>query len=92
VVHPINSALQTGFSKLSQIGSTNSDNKAAASHWVSAMDFGRQAQQISNLGPDRGPRVPAPTDVGPTTRLNEAATRGANGATSPTMGKPTNKL
>jgi hypothetical protein len=56
------------------------------------MDFGRQAQQISNLGPDRGPRVPAPTDVGRTTRLNEAATRGANGATSPTMGKPTNKL
>jgi hypothetical protein len=92
VIRPITSALQTGFNKVSQIGSGKSDSKAEAGNWVSAMDFGRQAQQISNLGPDRGPRVPAPTDVGRTTRLNEAATRGANGATSPTMGKPTNKL
>ncbi|MGH7836863.1 MAG: hypothetical protein ACREQC_03445, partial [Candidatus Binataceae bacterium] len=89
VIRPINSALQTGFSKVSQIGGGKSDSKAEAANWVSAMDLGRQTQQISNLGPDHGVRVPAPTDVSPTTRLNGATTRGTTG---PTTGNPTNNL
>jgi type IV secretion system protein TrbL len=91
VVRPITSALQTGFNKASQIGSSKSDSKSEASNWVNAMDFGHRTQQISNLGPDQGPRVPAPSDVGPTTRLNGAATRGVTAPSTTGIGKATRK-
>jgi hypothetical protein len=90
VIRPITSALQTGFNTVSQIGSTKSESKSEASNWVDAMDFSRRTQQISNLGPDQGPRVPAPTDVGPTTRLNRAATRVSAPPTT-AIGKATRK-
>jgi type IV secretion system protein TrbL len=93
IIRPISSSLQTGFNKVSQLATTGSDAKSQASNWVSAMDFGHraQAQQISNLGPDQGPRVPAPNDVGPTTRLNGATTRGANAPPTTGIGKATRK-
>jgi len=92
IVRPITSTLQGGFNKVSQIATTKSEGKNEATNWVSAMDFGHRTQQISNLGPDHGPRVPAPSDAGPTTRLNGAATRGVNAAGTTGMGKPTRKL
>ena len=61
IIRPITSALQTGFNKVAQIG--NGDANGEATGWVRAMDFGRQTQQLSNLGPDSGARVPAPKDV-----------------------------
>ena len=91
IVSPITSALQTGFNKVSQIGNGKADDKAAAASWVNAMDFGHRTQQISNLGPDQGPSVPAPTDVGPTTRLNGAATRSVGAPATTGIGKATRK-
>jgi type IV secretion system protein TrbL len=91
VVRPITSALQTGFNKVSQISNGKSDGKAEATSWVNAMDFGHRTQQFSNLGPDQGPRVPAPTDVGPTTRLNGVATRGVSAPPTTGIGKATQK-
>jgi len=92
VVRPITSALQNGFNKVSQIGSGKTDGRTEGRNWVNAMDFGHRAQQISNLGPDQGPRVPAPKDVGPTTRLNSTATRGVGAAPTTGMGKSTRKV
>lgn len=37
------------------------------------MDFARQTQQLSNLGPDSGQRVPAPKDVRGTTIMPSKA-------------------
>jgi hypothetical protein len=88
VVRPITNTLQSGFNKVSQMGS----GRAEASGWVNAMDFGHRTEQISNLGPDHAPRVPAPTDVGPTTRLNGASTRSTGGAPTTGMGKRTRKV
>jgi hypothetical protein len=63
VIRPITSALQTGFGRLSQIGKSGSDKTTEGAGWVNAMDFVRQTQQLSNLEPDSGQRVPAPTDI-----------------------------
>src|SRR6266849_11106571 len=52
VIRPITSALQTGFNEVAQIGSGSGDKATEGAGWVSAMDFGRQTQQLSNLGPD----------------------------------------
>ena len=79
------------FSKISEIGSARPETKPDAFNWVSAMDLGNRAQQISNLGPDQGRRVPAPTDVGPTAPLNGARKPGVITASIPTR-KPTTKI
>ena len=63
VVRPITIALQTGLNKVAQIGNGSAGNSGEPAGWVKAMDFGRQAQQLGNLGPDGGQRVPAPKDV-----------------------------
>ena len=63
IVRPITSALQTGFNKVAQIGNGSGDTNGAATGWVKSTDFGRQTQQLSNLGSGGGQRVPAPKDV-----------------------------
>lgn len=101
VIRPITSALQTGFNKVSQLGNGNTSKNDEGASWMSAMDFGRQTQQLNNLGPDSSPRVPAPTDVNATTvlpvkapqttPLNPATQSIANGKTTITS-KATTKL
>jgi type IV secretion system protein TrbL len=91
VIRPITSALQTGFNRASQTGSSQADGRETASTWANALDFGRQTQQLSNLGPDRGPRVPAPTNTNGTAPMNPSSTRGVSGTTT-AIGKPTHKL
>jgi len=101
VIRPITSALQTGFNKLSQIGSGGSDKAAEGSGWANAMDFGRQTQELSKLGRDSGPRVPAPKDVratsviesraSSTTPMNPATARYTNANDTTPMGKQTTK-
>jgi type IV secretion system protein TrbL len=90
IVRPISSALQTGFSKVSQIGSRNVDNKSEAGNWIATSNFNR-AHHIGNLGPDQGPRVPAPTDVGPTKLLNGAPAASGRTASMPRP-TPTTKI
>lgn len=102
VIRPITSALQTGFSKVAQLGNASADNSGEATGWVKAMDFGRQTQQLSNLGPDSGQRVPAPKDVRRTsvmpartpntTPMNPGTARIGNGNGTTTMGKATSKI
>ena len=102
IIRPITGALQTGFNKVAQIGNGNADNKSEAAGWVNAMDFGRQTQQISNLGPDSGQRAPAPKDVRATsimpsrapntTPMNPGTARYGSGNGTSTMGKPTSKI
>ncbi len=99
IIRPITSALQTGFNKVSHIGSAKSASEATG--WVKAMDFGRQTQQLSNIGPASGPYVPAPnnprgTSVVPT-RAPATSPMGAGAGpsvnTSPLTGnKATNKI
>ena len=91
IIRPLTSTLQTGFNKASQIGSGKADVTDTASTWANVMDTGRQTQQISNLGPDRGPRVPAPTNIGATASMKPTPTRGMSGATT-TIGSTTRKL
>jgi type IV secretion system protein TrbL len=91
IIRPIASTLQTGFNAVSQIGGGKPDSRETASAWANAIDFGRQTQQLSNLGPDRGTRVPAPTDTKNATPINRNSTRSVGGSTT-TMGKPTRKL
>jgi len=100
VIRPITSALQTGFNRLAQLGDGNAGNNGAATGWVKAMDFGRQAQQLSNLGPDSGQRVPAPKEVRGTSAIpsrapntapmNPGTTPYSNNATT-TMGNLTSR-
>jgi hypothetical protein len=59
IILPITSALQTGFNKVAQIGNGSGDTNGEATGWVRAIDFGRQTQQLSNLGSDGAQRVPA---------------------------------
>src|SRR5216683_2592446 len=102
VIRPITSALQTGFNKLSQFGNGSGGNNSEATGWAKAMDFGRQTQQLSNLGPDSGQRVSAPKDVrgmsvmparAPnTTPMNPGTARIGNGNGTTTMGKATRKI
>jgi type IV secretion system protein TrbL len=103
VIRPITSALQTGFGKIAQLGSGGESGSGEATGWVRAMDFGRQTQQLSNLGTDSGQRVPAPKDVRSTsvmpsratntTPMNPGTARYGGGKTSSTaMKKATSKI
>ncbi len=101
VIRPITSALQTGFNKVAQIGNGGGDPTGEATGWVKAMDFGRQTQQLSNLGPDSGQRVPAPKDVRGTsimtsrspntTPMNPGTVRFENGNRTTATGGATSK-
>jgi type IV secretion system protein TrbL len=102
VVRPINSALHTGFNKVAQLAKNGSDTSSEPAGWAGAMDFGRQTQQLGNLGPTSGQRVPAPKDVRATsvipsralntTPINKDTTpvSGSNG--TKTVGSQTTKL
>jgi type IV secretion system protein TrbL len=102
VIRPITSALQAGFSKAAQLGNGSTGNSNEAAGWVNAIDFGRQTQQLSNLGPDSGQRVPAPKDVRGTsvmpsrapntTPMNPGTARYENGKSTTTLGKATSKI
>jgi type IV secretion system protein TrbL len=102
IIRPITSALQTGFNKVAQIGNSSAGNSGEATGWVRAVDFGRQTQQLSNLGPDSGQRVPAPKDVrgtsvmpsraSNTTRINPGTARYVDSKGTATVGKPTSKI
>ncbi len=102
VIRPITSALQTGFSKAAQLGNGSAGNNSEGAGWVKAMDFGRQTQQLSNLGPDSGQRVPAPKDVRgtsvmparapSTTPMSPGTARYGSGNGTTTMGKATSKI
>ena len=102
IVRPITSALQTGFNKVAQIGNGSGDTNGAATGWVKSTDFGRQTQQLGNLGPDGGQRVPAPKDVRGTsvmpsrapntTPMNPGTARYGNGNGTTTIGKATSKI
>ena len=103
IVRPITSALQTGFNKVAQIGNGSGDgNSGEPTGWVKAMDFGRQTQQLGNLGPDGGQRVQAPKDVRGTsvmpsrapntTPMNPGTARYGNGNPTTTIGKATSKI
>jgi type IV secretion system protein TrbL len=101
VIRPITSALQTGFSRIAQAGSTTVGNGEAAG-WAKAMDFGRQTQQLSNLSTASGKRVPAPTDVrstslipsraSSTTPINPGTVGLGNSGSTTTIGKATSKI
>ena len=102
VIRPITSALQTGFNKVAQLGNGSAGNNSEAAGWVKAMDSGRQTQQLSNLGPDSGQRVPAPKDVRGTsvipsrvpntTPMNPGTARYGNGSSTTTRSKATSKI
>jgi hypothetical protein len=103
IIRPITSALQTTFNKVAQIGYGNGESNGEATGWVKAMNFGRQTQQLGNLGSDSGQRVPAPKDVrgtsimpsrAPNTRpMNAGTARYGNGKSSTAaMGKATSKI
>jgi hypothetical protein len=102
VIRPITSALQTGFNKVAQLANAGAGSSEATG-WVKAMDFGRQTQQLSNLGSDGGQRVPAPKDVRGTsimpsrapntTPMNAGTARYGNGNFStPALSKATSKI
>jgi len=102
VIRPITSAIQTGFNKVAQIGNSGGDKATAGAGWVSAMDFGRQTQQLSKLEPDSGQRVPAPKDIraisvipsraSSTTPMNPSTARYAKTNGTTPIGKQTTKL
>ncbi|HVB81352.1 MAG TPA: P-type conjugative transfer protein TrbL [Candidatus Binataceae bacterium] len=102
VIRPITSALQTGFNKVAQIGSSSGDKSAEGTGWVSAMTFGRETQKLGNPGPDAAQRVPAPKDVRTTsvipsrapntTPMNPGTARYGSGNTTTTNGRPTSKI
>jgi len=102
VIRPITSALQTGFNKVAQIGSSGGNKSAEGAGWVSAMTFGRETQKLGNLGPDAAQRVPAPKDVRATsviparapntTPINTGTVRHGSGNTTATNGRTTNKI
>jgi type IV secretion system protein TrbL len=102
VIRPITSALQTGFNKAAQIGSGGFDKATEGAGWVNAMNFGRQTQQLGNLGPNDGQRVPAPKDVRATsvipsrapstTPMNPGTARYTNSNGTMPIGKQTTKL
>ncbi len=86
IIRPITSALQTGFNKVTQLGNGAAGNNAEATGWVNAMNFGRQTQQLGNLGPDMGQRVPAPNHIRGTSIMPSPSSR-----TAP-IGKPTTTI
>ncbi|MBF6571573.1 MAG: P-type conjugative transfer protein TrbL [Candidatus Binataceae bacterium] len=88
VIRPITSALQTGFNKVSQLGTGSGDKATEGAGWVSAITFGQQTQKLSNLDPDGGQRVPAPKDVRATSVIPARApsTTPMNSGTTPIAG------
>jgi hypothetical protein len=102
IIRPITSALQTGFNKVAQIGNGNAGNSGDPAGWAKAMDFGRQTQQLGNLGSDGGQRVPASKDVrgtsvipsraSNTTPMNPGTSRYGNGNPTTTIGKATERI
>ncbi len=85
VIRPITSALQTGFNKVTQIGG-KADSNGDAAGWARTMDFGRQTQQLGNLGPDSAQRVPAPAAVRGTSIMPSPASK------TTAMGKATTTI
>jgi hypothetical protein len=102
IIRPITSALQTGFNKVAQIGNGNAGNSGEPAGWVKAMDFGRQTQQLGNLGPGGGQRVQAPKEVRSTSvmpscapntaAMNPGTARYGNGNSTTTIGKATGRI
>ena len=102
VVRPITTALHTGFNKVAQIGNGSGDTDGPATGWVKSTDFGRQTQQLANLGSGGGQRVTAPTDVrgtsvmpsraSNTTVMNPGTARYVNSNGTTTVGKSTRKI
>ncbi len=102
IIRPITSALQTGFNKVAQISNGSAGNSGEATGWVNALDFGRQTQQLGDLGPDGGQRVPAPKDVRGTsvmrsrapntTPMNPGTSRYGTGTGTTTMANATGKI
>jgi hypothetical protein len=102
IIRPITSALQTGFNKVAQIGNGNAGSSGDPTGWVRAMDFGRQTQQLGNLGQNGGQRVPAPKDVRGTSfmpsrapntsAMNPGTARFGNGNSTTTIGKTTGRI
>ena len=102
VIRPITSALQTGFNKLAHTGNSDSGKSGEAAGWVQAMDFGRQTQQLGQLGPDNGQRIPAPKEVratavipsraSTTTPIDSKTGSFTNGSGTVPIGKHTTKL
>jgi hypothetical protein len=102
VIRPITSALQTGFNKVAQVGNGSGDANGEATGWIKAMDFGRQTQQLGNLGSDGGQRVPAPKDIRGTsiipspapntTPINPGIARHRNGNGTTPIGKARSKI
>jgi hypothetical protein len=88
VIRPINSALHTGFSKVAKLAQNGSNTSSEPTGWAGAMEFGRQTQQLSNLGPTAGQRVPAPKDVRATSVIPSRApsTTPINKGTTPVSG------
>ncbi len=86
---------------LAQIGNGSGDTNGAATGWVKSMDFGRQTQQLANLGSGGGQRVQVPKDVRGTsimpsrapntTPINPGTARYGNGDGTTTVGKATSK-
>jgi hypothetical protein len=101
IIRPITSALQNGFNKVAQIGNGNAGNSGDPTGWVKAMDFGRQTQQLGNLGSDGGQRLPAPKDVRGTsvmpsrapntTPINSATAHHGNGSGTTSTARVTRK-
>jgi type IV secretion system protein TrbL len=102
IIRPITSALQTGFNKVAQIGNGTAGTGGEPAGWVKAMDFGRQTQQLANLGSGGGQRVQAPKDVRGTsvmpsrapntTAINPGTARNGNGNSTTTIGKATGRI
>jgi hypothetical protein len=102
IVRPITSALQTGFNKVAQIGNGSGDTNGAATGWVKSIDFGRQTQQLANLGSGGAQRAQAPKDVrgtsimpsrAPNTApINTNTARSSKGTGQATMSNPTRTI
>ena len=84
------------------MGNGSAGNSGEPAGWVKAMDFGRQTQQLGNLGSDGGQRVQAPNDVrgmsvipsrAPNiTAMNPGTARLGNGSSTTTIGKATGRI
>ena len=102
IIRPITKCTPDRFSKVAQIINGKGDTNREAAGWVKAMDFGRQTQQLGNLGSDGGQRVPAPKDVrgtsvmpssaSNTTPMNPGTARYGNGDGTTTIGNATSKM
>jgi len=102
IVRPITSALQTGFNKVAQIGNGSGDTNGGATGWVKSTGFGRQTQQLANLGSGGGKRVQAPNDVRGTsimpsralntTPINSGTAHHGNGSGTTSTARVTRKV